>query len=345
MADNQSTSYESHLVMETRKRRVLSINEKIELIRLTEVASKKDKKAIAAKFKIPVHSLNTIYASREKFFEKYTKGNFGNMNLKRLRPSNYPDIEKSLFEWYMKNHVNGHISGLALREKALQLAKTFGHENFSASYGWIERFKCRHNLKFRKNEDMISSSDTNLSKDDSFLDADKSDISQGENSLEAEISDHNQQEINEELSWENVHNHVMQLDEVNLECNDDKNLGSESRCPLDQTDDDETVEMCLSPPHILPEVHFTETNLPNVNSLVNNSNNVKAKTNFCNFTIHDVESAFNVVCNYIENCDENVSEKTFEALNTLNIFITKEKERKAQSKITDYFSYLNKCRK
>lgn len=343
MADNQSASYESHLVMETRKRRVLSINEKIELIRLTEVASKKEKKAIAAKFKIPVHSLNTIYASREKFFEKYTKGNFGNMNLKRLRPSNYPDIEKSLFEWYMENHVHGHISGLALREKALQLAKTYGHENFSASYGWIERFKSRHNLKFRKNED-ISSTDTNLSKDDSFLDADKSDISQGENSLEAETCDRNQQKINEEPSWENVHNHVMQLVEINQECNDDKNLSSESHCPLDQNDD-ETVEMCLSPSHILPEVQLTEANLPNVNSLVNNSNNVKAKTNFCNFSIHDVESAFNVVCNYIKTCDENVNQKTFEALNTLNIFIMKEKQRKAQSKITDYFSYLNKCRK
>lgn len=340
MAHNQSASYESHLVMETRKRRVLSINEKIELIRLTEVASKKEKKAIAAKFKIPVHSLNTIYASREKFFEKYTKGNFGNMNLKRLRPSNYPDIEKSLFEWYMENRVNGHISGLALREKALQLAKTYGHGNFSASYGWIERFKSRHNLKFRKNED-VSSADINLSKDDSFLDADKRDISQDDNSHEAEIYDHNKQKLNEEPSWENVQNHVMQL--IKQECNDDKNLSSGSHhiITLDQNDD-ETVEMCLSPPHILPEVHITQTNLPNVNSLVNNSNNVKAKTNFCNFSIHDVESAFNVVCNYIETCDENVNEKTFEALNTLNIFIMKEKKRKAHSKITDYFSYLNK---
>lgn len=341
MAHNQSASYESHLVMETRKRRVLSINEKIELIRLTEVASKKEKKAIAAKFKIPVHSLNTIYASREKFFEKYNKGNFGNMNLKRLRPSNYPDIEKSLFEWYMKNRINGHISGLALREKALQLAKTYGHGNFSASYGWIERFKSRHNIKFRKSED-VSSTDVNLSKDDSFLDADKSDISHGDNFHEAEIYDHNKQKLNEEPSCENVQNHVMQF--IEQECNDDKNLSSGSHCPLDQNDD-ETVEMGLSPLHILPEVHITETNLPNINSLVNNSNNVKAKTNFCNFSIHDVESAFNVVCNYIETCDENVNGKIFESLNTLNIFIMKEKKRKAQSKITDYFSYLNKCGK
>lgn len=341
MAHNQSASYESHLVMETRKRRVLSINEKLELIRLTEVASKKEKKAIAAKFKIPVHSLNTIYASREKFFEKYTKGNFGNMNLKRLRPSNYPDIEKSLFEWYMENCINGRISGLALREKALQLAKTYGHGNFSASYWWIKRFKSRHNIKFRKSED-VSSTDINLSKDDSFLNADKSDISQGDNSHEAEIYDHNKQKLNEEPSCENVQNHVMQL--IKQECNDDKNLSSGSHRPLDQNDD-ETVEMGLSPSHILPEVHITETNLPNINSLVNNSNDVKAKTNFCNFSIHDVESAFNVVCNYIETCDENVNGKIFEALNTLNIFIMKEKKRKAQSKITDYFSYLNKCGK
>ena len=34
-----------------------------------------------------------------------------------------------------------------LQEEALKIAEALGNEVFKASNGWLERFKCRHNLK------------------------------------------------------------------------------------------------------------------------------------------------------------------------------------------------------
>jgi hypothetical protein len=42
------------------------------------------------------------------------------------------------------------VDGPILREKSLKIASTMGFENFSASNGWIARFKQCHSLVFKK---------------------------------------------------------------------------------------------------------------------------------------------------------------------------------------------------
>ncbi|XP_042913701.1 tigger transposable element-derived protein 6-like [Parasteatoda tepidariorum] len=50
----------------------------------------------------------------------------------------------------MARAQNIPISGLILKEKALQFANELGVSEFSASNGWFEWFKERHGLSFKK---------------------------------------------------------------------------------------------------------------------------------------------------------------------------------------------------
>lgn len=70
---------------------------------------------------------------------------------KRMRVSTFEDVENALVKWFrMARAQNIPISGLILKEKALQFANELGVSEFSASNGWFERFKERHGLSFKK---------------------------------------------------------------------------------------------------------------------------------------------------------------------------------------------------
>ena len=45
---------------------------------------------------------------------------------------------------------NAVLSGPLVLEKAAQFAVSLGVDNFSASGGWLERFKLRHNITFAR---------------------------------------------------------------------------------------------------------------------------------------------------------------------------------------------------
>lgn len=319
--------------MEARKRRILSISEKVELIKLME-EKPKNKRAVAAKFGIPLNTVATIYASRERILAK-CKGDYTNMNLKRLRPSTYPDIEESLLDWYIENHANRHISCLTLRAKALQVAKYLGYDNFTASNGWIERFKTRHNLKFQRKKDKNGPHVfENVPIDFMGIDTNKSDISQNGNSSEIDTFDQNK--LDQDQSMKTIHNQSLELAKIKQEC-DDNELHCESHCSLNGKEVDKLREFTTSPSHILPEIHWTESIPNNENFFVNDSYTNSELSN-SNFTIRNVEKAYDVIQKYINNSSESVDDKTLGALTELKSFISREKERKTQTKITDFFS-------
>jgi len=56
-----------------------------------------------------------------------------------------------LFTWYQQVRAsNIPIDGTTLREKAEIIAAQLNIDNFSASSGWVSRFKDRHGLIFKK---------------------------------------------------------------------------------------------------------------------------------------------------------------------------------------------------
>ncbi|UYV81600.1 hypothetical protein LAZ67_20001670 [Cordylochernes scorpioides] len=82
--------------------------------------------------------------------------------LKRDRDGEFPEIEEALFRWIrqanaMKLAINGNI----LKEKAILLALKMGQDNFEASNGWLDRFKARRNISFKRLHGEAGSVDAN----------------------------------------------------------------------------------------------------------------------------------------------------------------------------------------
>ena len=72
---------------------------------------------------------------------------------KSLRPSEYPLMEKALYKWFLtQRERNSPVSGIILKEKAKYFHEKYyaRHSTFSASSGWLQKFKKRFGIRFIK---------------------------------------------------------------------------------------------------------------------------------------------------------------------------------------------------
>ena len=67
--------------------------------------------------------------------------------IKHCRLAIYQDVEEALFSWFKQARcMNVPISGPIIKIKAKELA----FKDFQCSTGWLERFKQRHSIVFRR---------------------------------------------------------------------------------------------------------------------------------------------------------------------------------------------------
>lgn len=112
----------------------------------------KTKKQIASDFGIPMSTLSTWLKKSEEIKQKYLSGEMGSQR-KKYRTAKFPEVEDALLKWFKNaREQNVAISGELMREKAKFFATSLGiAENaFECSSGWLERFKGRHNIAFKK---------------------------------------------------------------------------------------------------------------------------------------------------------------------------------------------------
>lgn len=140
------SSDENKSVSVKRKLNVLTIEKKIEILEAVDKGGKKGQ--IAKDFKIPASTLSTILKNRKKIEDvfKQEKG-----AAKKIRIAGYPNLEECLIKWFKQcRNRNVPLGGNMLKEKAQQFAEKLGHKDFKGSNGWLENFKKRHNIIFRK---------------------------------------------------------------------------------------------------------------------------------------------------------------------------------------------------
>ncbi|XP_056658750.1 tigger transposable element-derived protein 4 [Monodelphis domestica] len=131
----------------TRKKKSVSIEEKIDIINAVE--SGKKKAEIAAKYGIKKNSLSSIMKNKDKVLEAFESLRF-DPKRKRLRTAFYTDLEEALMRWYrIAQCLNVPVNGPMLRLKANDFAQKLGHSDFKCSNGWLDRFKSRYGLVFR----------------------------------------------------------------------------------------------------------------------------------------------------------------------------------------------------
>ncbi|XP_055452476.1 tigger transposable element-derived protein 4 [Psammomys obesus] len=130
-----------------KKKKSLSIEEKIDIINAVE--SGKKKAEIAAEYGIKKNSLSSIMKNKDKVLEAFESLRF-DPKRKRLRTAFYTDLEEALMRWYrIAQCLNVPVNGPMLRLKANDFAQKLGHNDFKCSNGWLDRFKSRYGLVFR----------------------------------------------------------------------------------------------------------------------------------------------------------------------------------------------------
>lgn len=121
---------------------------KVEILREVEngVLSKTE---IAKKYDITKSTLSTYIKNKESIIAGYEKQQM-KPSRKRLRTSAHPQLEDALVMWIKQvRSQNLPLSGPIIAAKAREFATKMALEEFSASDGWLSRFKERHGLTFK----------------------------------------------------------------------------------------------------------------------------------------------------------------------------------------------------
>lgn len=133
----------------TKQRNTHSIEEKLRILKLLD-AHVGTRVELAKQLCLPISTLNTIIKNRGNIEKNANQ--CGPMAKKRkyVKSSKYEKMEDILKEWFISaRSANIPISGNVLREKALCIAAKLNMDNFTASNGWVDRFKQRHNVVYK----------------------------------------------------------------------------------------------------------------------------------------------------------------------------------------------------
>uniref|UniRef100_A0A023FNB6 Putative tigger transposase n=1 Tax=Amblyomma cajennense TaxID=34607 RepID=A0A023FNB6_AMBCJ len=126
------------------KYRVLTVKEKLDIIRSIENGTTKSAQARA--WDLPLTTVCGIWNAREKL----KSGSLSNMQRCRLRGSAFPEVEEALVLWLKKaRSENLPVTGPLLAEKADVFAAQLNCKDFSCSNGWLARFKARYSISSR----------------------------------------------------------------------------------------------------------------------------------------------------------------------------------------------------
>ncbi|XP_055943762.1 uncharacterized protein LOC129974966 isoform X1 [Argiope bruennichi] len=129
------------------KRRILSLKEKGDIIEEVDRSPNVSKVKLAKKFNLATSTLATILANRNAILKTIAKCGVASSKRKNSRTSPYQFLEDKLLDWLIDRQEKGlPINSVIIREQAKIMAVNLGIEKFTASSGWIDRFKNRHGL-------------------------------------------------------------------------------------------------------------------------------------------------------------------------------------------------------
>ncbi|CRL02197.1 CLUMA_CG015446, isoform A [Clunio marinus] len=148
----------------SKKRVSLTIEKKIEIIQRHEKGE--TQRALSQEFNVGRTTISDILKRKYKFFKFMSMNADKEENLKRrrtLRRTVHKELEDKVLEWYNECRAEGgYISGPMIAAKAQELHKELAYtDNFTASNGWLDRFKVRNGIKLCGLREVKTESDIN----------------------------------------------------------------------------------------------------------------------------------------------------------------------------------------
>ena len=122
---------------------------KTKLSILNELQDGKTPTEICRSYNIHKSTLTRIKNNKENLEEFASKTYVNQKKIKRMKPLKNPDPDDKLYAWFLlRREANELVSNEMLKVKALDLKRSLnGHEEFSASDGWLDKFKKRHGIR------------------------------------------------------------------------------------------------------------------------------------------------------------------------------------------------------
>ncbi|KAM7283587.1 tigger transposable element-derived protein 6-like [Ixodes scapularis] len=134
--------------MASRKRKPLTLREKLNILALVDRDPKRKRIDIAKDLGLPASTVNTVVSKRKQIEENALV--FGAAT-KQARGAKQEELEDALLKWFKQARASGvNFDGSILREKAMEIADIMGIEDFAASNGWMDRFRVRHGISYRQ---------------------------------------------------------------------------------------------------------------------------------------------------------------------------------------------------
>eukprot|EP00731_Ephydatia_muelleri_P031162 Em0022g676a len=134
--------------MAARKKRAIVASVKHEIIAKIERGERQS--SICRELSLSKTTVNNIWRNRKKLKQSLESAGFS-IDCKRLRTSNHSDVDAALLVWFKQaRSTNIPVSGPLLLEKATVLARALGNKSFTATAGFIDRWKKRHCIIMKK---------------------------------------------------------------------------------------------------------------------------------------------------------------------------------------------------
>jgi hypothetical protein len=131
---------------QTKKRVVLTHAQKRQLCLDYQKTPRPTQEELATLYKIKQNTVSDILKKKEKWLS--VNPDSEESNKQREKSTRFPQVEEALSLWTTNALAADLIINTdILREKAKFFAQQFEVNNFTASNGWINGFKERHNLK------------------------------------------------------------------------------------------------------------------------------------------------------------------------------------------------------
>ncbi|KAH7979793.1 hypothetical protein HPB49_011088 [Dermacentor silvarum] len=122
--------------MATRKRKPLSIKDKLNILAAVDRNPKRKRIDIANELGLPADRDERHGIQRRNKASSW---------------SPHGELEEALLKWFKQARASGvNFDGSVLKEKALEVADLLGIDDFTASNGWISRFRARHGIAYRQ---------------------------------------------------------------------------------------------------------------------------------------------------------------------------------------------------
>ena len=141
--------------MATKGRVDVSLQKKIELLdRIKKATPRLGLRALADDEKINPDKMSKstiarLIKSEETLREQHAENQMSGR--KRHRDAHHPELEDALTDWFTIMRTKGvQFTGPMLLEKANKIATSIGLRDFKATVGWLDGWKKRHDIQFRK---------------------------------------------------------------------------------------------------------------------------------------------------------------------------------------------------